>query len=499
MKYLILESEDILNEMVDYLIKEIGLPSIHKRLNIYSGDDSVQIEVLDNRVFFKGSAQSKQVVIKNKNLKHFFEHIQSQNSKGYIINDIVLLKFPYINLLFNTFHGNILSVDNDNLLEQIKQKFNLKVYDNINDHTTVCTIKTEPLFDEIGNLNSKIKKYSVKTGLDIRSSSSSIRLRLSNLSNDYSHIEPYYKLISKNDLLSFKSTLTYTNKFESISIIIPAFNQNSIPTLLSIQGQSLSKEDKSKIQVVVVDDGSNRNVLEDINSIRNKLEYEINVISFDKNMGISNARNAGLSIAKHSLLLFMDSDIILSKNYIYDIDMRLQIVPNAIFVAMRKNIDTNSELTIEANLLKGIEGCLNFDDSRVITKSKEYHIGWDKAFKDEKISVLDDTDYFKELSFGSKIGIYDLSTVVTGHNMAINRELITKYPLFSTRFTGWGMEDSYFASSLISNGCFVIPILSSCVFHINHPPRSGSMEQKAKEAAKNFELYNRMLDEKWEG
>ncbi|MDD4275758.1 MAG: hypothetical protein PHO33_02115, partial [Clostridia bacterium] len=78
---MILESEDILNEMVDYLIKEIGLPSIHKRLNIYSGDDSVQIEVLDNRVFFKGSAQSKQVVIKNKNLKHFFEHIQSQNSK----------------------------------------------------------------------------------------------------------------------------------------------------------------------------------------------------------------------------------------------------------------------------------------------------------------------------------------------------------------------------------------------------------------------------------
>lgn len=216
-------------------------------------------------------------------------------------------------------------------------------------------------------------------------------------------------------------------------------------------------------------------------------------------MGISHGRNTGLSIAKHNLLLFMDSDIILSKNYIYDINLRLQIVPNAIFVAMRKNVDKHSEYTQEANLLKGIEHCLNLDDSRVITKSKEYHIGWDKAFMGEEISVLGDTDYFKELSFGSKIGIYDLSAVVVGHNMAISRDLITKYPLFSTRFIGWGMEDAYFASTLISNGCFVIPVLSSCVFHIDHPPRSGSMEQKTKEAAKNFELYNSMLDERWEG
>lgn len=148
--------------------------------------------------------------------------------------------------------------------------------------------------------------------------------------------------------------------------------------------------------------------------------------------------------------------------------------------------------------LLGIPSSLEFDDSRVVTRSKEYHVGWDKAFNNETISILDDSNYFKELSFGSKIGIYDLSSVVTGHNIAINRNLITKYPAFSKRFSGWGMEDAYFASSLISNGCFVIPVLSSCVYHINHPPRSGSMEQKAKEASLNFKTYNDMLDEKWE-
>lgn len=498
MKYIVLENENRITEIIDFLIKENGLPKIQRRLNIYSVEDDVQIEILNNKICFRDSFQHKYVFVKNKNLKHFFKCVQSKNTKGFLINDIALLKFPCVNLLFNTYHGNIISTDNENILEKIKKKFHLKVYNNINEHKPVVMAEPEFLFDEIGNLNTKIKNYAYKTGLDIRSSSSSLRLRLSNLSNDYSHIEQYYKLITKQELLSFYSKQEYKKQFKDISIIIPTFNQNVIPTLLSIQGQNISKEDKRKIQVVVVNDGSKINVAEEIDKIKEKLDYEIDVISFNKNKGLSNARNAGIAIARHPLLLFIDSDIILSKDYIYDINIRLQIVPNAIFVAMRKNIEANSELTLEKNLLKGIKPSLELDDSRVMTRRKEYHIGWDKAFQDENITILDDSNYFKQFSFGSKIGIYDLSTIVTGHNIAIHREQITKYPAFSNRFCGWGMEDAYFASCLISNGSFVIPVLSSCVFHINHPPHSGSANQKAKEAEENFKTYNLMLDEKWE-
>ncbi len=498
MKYLILENNCNLPEIIDYLIEEFGLPKIQRRLNIYSVDDDVQVEILNNKIFFGDTSRKKYNFIKNKNLKQFFKYVQSKNTNGFLINDIELLNFSGVNLLFNTFHGNILSIDDENSTMKIMKKFKLKSYDNINDHTPLFTIKPEFLFDEIGNLNTKIKRYANQTGLDIRSVSSSLKLRLSNVSNDYSHIEKHYKLITKEELLSFDSNQTYINKFANISIIIPAYNQSVVATLFSIQGQNISIEEKKKIQVIVVDDGSNISVLEEVNSVKSKLDFEINVITFDKNMGISNARNVGIALAHYDLLLFIDSDIILSKNYIYDINLRLQVIPNAIFVAMRKNISPNSELVNEENLLKGIERTLNFDDSRVITKSKEYHIGWDKGFKDETISILDDTNYFKQLSFGSKIGIYDLSSVVTGHNIAINRGQISKYPAFSNRFHGWGMEDSYFASLLISNGCFVIPVLSSCVFHVDHPPRSGSMNKKAEEAESNFKTYNLMLDEKWE-
>ncbi len=499
MKYFVLEDENILVEVIDFLIKENKLPSIQRRLNIYSAsEDGIMIEILNNNVFFRDTFQGKNIYVKNKNLKHFFKHIQAERNEKFLINDIVLLKFPNALILFNSYHGNILSTNDDLLVEKIKNKFNLDFYDNINKHKVKYMVDPEPLFDEMGNLNAKIKNYSNKTGLDIRSSSSSIRLRLSNLSNDYSHIETFYKLVTKNELLSYDSEPVLEDKFENISIIIPAYNQNVVPTLLSIQGQNLSKENKKKVQVIVVDDGSKNDIRKDIDLIKSKLDYELNVISFGQNMGISNARNAGIAIAKHNLLLFIDSDIILSKNYIYDINIRLQLVPNAIFVAMRKNIEPDSLFTQEEVILGGIERSLDLDDSRVVTKRKDYHIGWDKAFKDDSINVLDDTNYFKQLGFGSRVGIYDLSSVVTGHNMAVNREMIKHYPVFSNRFSGWGMEDSYFASSLISRGCFVIPLLSSSVYHINHPPRSGNVEQKRREAVANFALYNQMLDEDWE-
>ncbi len=498
MKYIILENTEILVSVLDYLVEKVGLPSIQRRLNIYpEKDDGLQIEAANNKVYFRDSYQNKFVYVKNKNLKHLFKTVQSNKTNKFLVNDIVLIKFANANVLFETFHGNFLSTSDDALAESICKKFGLSSYNNINDHHPANLPEAETLFDEIGNLNSKIKNYAIKTGLDIRSASASIRIRLSNLSNDYTHIEKYFKMLTKGDLLSFDSLPMHGDRFKNMSIIIPVYNQNVCATLLALQGQKLSKADKKKIQVIVVDDGSN-SVVKDVEPIRDKLDYELNIISFNNNMGLSNARNAGLSIAKHDLLLFIDSDIVLSKNYLYDINMRLQIVPNAIFVAMRKNIDKADPMLNEASLLKGVDRCFDFDDSRVITRSKEYHIGWDKAFHGEKISILDDTNYFKQLGFGSRVGIYDLSTVVTGHNMAINRRMIPRYPVFSTRFRGWGMEDAYFASTIISNGSFVIPVLSSCVYHIDHPPRSGSMEQKAKEAAMNHAVYNQMLDEDWE-
>lgn len=498
MKYLVIDENIDLKVIINYLNNKLGLPKIHRRLNIFSINEDMQIEILDNKIYYVDDSKKKFNFVKNKNLKRFFKYVQSNNTCGFHINDVVLLTYDGLDLIFDTYHGNIIKSDNDKIISYLSKKYNLKFYENIKDHEMKSELKKEYLFDEIGNFNPKIRDYANKVGLDIRSTSASLKVRISNISNDYSYIEKYYKLIMDSELLTTNFNNKYQDKFKEMSIIIPAYNQDVVPTLLSIQGQNLSLENKKKIQVIVIDDGSKASVFNKVKSIKKLLDYEVSVITLNENKGLSNARNVGLSLAKFDLLLFMDSDIILSKDYLCDLNIRLQIIPNSIIVAMRKNIDKDDNLICRENLLKGVERTLEFDDSRVTTRSKKYHIGWDKAFNGEVISILDDTDYFKELSFGSRIGIYDLPTVVTGHNMGVNRDMLRSTQTFCTKFKGWGLEDSYFAAELIAGGSYVIPMVSSCVYHQNHPPRSGNMKKKQEEAARNYNIYHSLLDETWE-
>lgn len=173
-------------KIVYFLVCKFGFPILQRRLNIYSADtDDLSIETIDCAIHFKKNSENKYINIKNKNLKQFFKYIQSHNKNGFFINDIVIFNFSVATLLFNTYHGDILSINDEQLIEEINIKFGYKCYDDINCHKTELLASSEFLFDDIGNLNKKIKNYANMTGLDIRSNSASMRIRLSNISNNY--------------------------------------------------------------------------------------------------------------------------------------------------------------------------------------------------------------------------------------------------------------------------------------------------------------------------
>lgn len=494
MNYFILNNNKY-KSLIKDLIEMNGLPMIQRRLDIFSNYDNSRIEILNNEVSFRKNDRLQKIYIDNKNLKYFFRMFD--NSKKYFINDITILNFNKCYIMFNTYHGIVLSTDDLTLCSELKEKYDFDYCEDISGRKMKKKPKGENLFDSVGNLNIKIKEYAKKTGLDIRSLSSSLKIRLSNVGNDYSFLEKYYKQLTGYQLLSTKPVNKIKYNIKNMTIIIPVYNQDVKYTLLSIQGQNISKDEKKKIQVILVDDGSKYSVLDSISNMIDKLDYELNVITLNNNMGLSNARNVGFSMAKYNHIVFLDSDILISKNYCYDMSVRLQLIPNALFICMRKNIQKDSKLLEDNILLSGVSECFDFDDSRVITKSKDYHILDDNFYVDKEISILDDTNCFKELGYGSQIGIYNISTVVTGHNIALNKALIKSNQPFSTKFKGWGMEDAYFASKLIPNGCFVIPVLSSCVYHIYHSYRSGSNAKKIEEANKNYRVYNELLNQIW--
>ncbi len=97
-----------------------------------------------------------------------------------------------------------------------------------------------------------------------------------------------------------------------VTVVMPTYNQANIlcNTLWSLDCQTYPRH---KYQVVVVDDGSDDNTLQLLQqSAVNNLE----LISYPKNMGAGHARNLGWQAGTGELIIFCDSDFILTPLFI---------------------------------------------------------------------------------------------------------------------------------------------------------------------------------------
>jgi glycosyltransferase involved in cell wall biosynthesis len=85
-----------------------------------------------------------------------------------------------------------------------------------------------------------------------------------------------------------------------ISVIVPVFNGSKTLTKCL---QSIFSNDYNNYEVIVVNDGSTDNTV-DIAK-----QFPCKVVSLDKNLGPSTARNTGARNAKGDVLLFLDADV----------------------------------------------------------------------------------------------------------------------------------------------------------------------------------------------
>lgn len=99
-----------------------------------------------------------------------------------------------------------------------------------------------------------------------------------------------------------------------ISIIVPLYNRMDIfpRALASIFNQDL---DPSEYEVIVVDDCSSDHAREYVNSISDKYTNLVYVYH-TKNLGLSAARNSGIKLVSSDLMLFLDADMVIPRNFL---------------------------------------------------------------------------------------------------------------------------------------------------------------------------------------
>lgn len=108
-----------------------------------------------------------------------------------------------------------------------------------------------------------------------------------------------------------------------LSIIIPAYNSQKtiIPLLVSIVKSR--GVDFGEIEIIIVDDKSTDATVETVQRCQantpSRCKAKVKIISLKKNGGPANARNIGVKYAKGKIVLFLDADVKVYKNTLFEI------------------------------------------------------------------------------------------------------------------------------------------------------------------------------------
>ena len=103
-----------------------------------------------------------------------------------------------------------------------------------------------------------------------------------------------------------------------ISVIIPCYNAEKFigRCLDSVIAQTIGLD---YLEIIIVNDCSTDNTLEEINKYEQQYPQNICVINLDENVGLGQARNIGLTYTNGEYITFVDADDAVSKNMLEEL------------------------------------------------------------------------------------------------------------------------------------------------------------------------------------
>jgi|688.fasta_scaffold21096_6 glycosyltransferase involved in cell wall biosynthesis len=156
-----------------------------------------------------------------------------------------------------------------------------------------------------------LAKRALKKVIRIASGNQIINTTYQTQSHEISELKQQLKYL--NDKLKLIEHIACKNTYEdsaspeetlsTVSVIMPTFNR---AFCLSEAIQSVISQENVNWELIIIDDGSNDNTQEILESYQN--DPRIRVIQHKSNLGASIARNRGLELAHGDLIAYLDSD-----------------------------------------------------------------------------------------------------------------------------------------------------------------------------------------------
>ncbi len=259
------------------------------------------------------------------------------------------------------------------------------------------------------------------------------------------------------------------------SIIIPSYNASErlYYKLISLCQQSCSME---QFEVVVIDNGSIDETWSMLNEFDNS--FKLKKIRLKNNRGRGFARNLGILEASGNIIIFSDSDMILSRSFVEEHISEHSRNNIAVCGTSWDKIYTYYYQEFSGRLDKNFKNLIHLYEPEI--RVSNLH---DKACLIDKSSIIDES--YKKFVFTHAIQQHGYDNILERYgkelldysfpwsffitnNCSVSRENVIKAGLFDEKYEGWGCEDLDLGYRLYKNGCeFVKKEIKSV--HQEHP------------------------------
>lgn len=306
-------------------------------------------------------------------------------------------------------------------------------------------------------------------------------------SNDYIKLESKYVEVTNSSLIDpiVLPPTPSINEQLSATIVIPAWNVKSsiLACLTSIEQSSFNIKYQNRLQVVVVDDGSNDGTWEIVKNSK----LSLNLIAVrQQHCGQTPALNTGVSVAENDIIICCDADMVLCYYAIEHLVARHRLFPNVLLVGFRSDTPISDPRINPKYICRNgshKQSCFS-NDERVTFPIP----GW-------PTNMCLASNHFKKLGNFRSLRMPDgdawlLPDLVFGALFSLPKSTYFKIGGWDERFKGWGCNDGYLACKAIAAGNYIVPIYAASGLHISHPARSKT---KQIEYEKNRRLFFELI------
>ncbi|MFJ7734145.1 glycosyltransferase family 2 protein [Lysinibacillus sp. NPDC097231] len=251
------------------------------------------------------------------------------------------------------------------------------------------------------------------------------------------------------------------------SVIIPTYNQS---LRLNFTLESLLEQTESNFEVIIVDDGSTDNTKETVELYKDKLMIKYR---YQNNRGRAEARNEGINISRGNVLLFLDADRPVSKNWVKTHIFQHQTRNNLVCIGEIREFYFSDLIKQKESLLEDIHN--NYIKYQKFSRKYSYWNFVSKGFDNEGNCFLN----------------APWITTLIG-NLSMRKELLEEVGKFDINFKSWGFEHFELGYRLFNVGGARFKYIKDATnYHLAHS-RPEDFYKKNIDESRNyfFKKYN---------